>query len=853
MISRRDSQTSSVHRDRLRETSQPGPRIVTEDYQQPRDFEAELSNPRGKLPEDRPRYMAGPPSDTEQLNPPSSSRQERRYYSSGGYNAYSPASNSGPTYQTTQASSSRVTYDADSSIARAADEPDFNNYISSTTYNLPYSPPSELQWTTAPLGPGRGSQVYQGRGKTPAPREPRYINATCENKHLDRSYQMRTTDWKRFFDCGRVFEIVRTDPVELGSGSESESESENEQFMSRAKYGFAHGHYGCFRIQRFIVVARHDRSCVCLPVTTYNGKGYRKRNIKLEEHGLIFTGNRLPKPIPGIAMEPLKIKDSVEKLDLSCINYGRSYYVDTDVKVKNIGVLDSFSQKLLRKYYKAIHASEDDDDSDNLRGSITRVSKSQSQVDELTGMGGFTTSYEDQYNINNLPAYSTRAPQKTVHSTSQDASSTPSVKTKRDYSGSSGVTISPSEDVFATNVEAVDQEHGQQYGMKYGSKTDETVDSPADEVYVDQKQKDDGRQTEWLDEFDLAEEEEAERTFEKSDLKGNKLVVNDSQMNSCQARDEKVHFERARPDIDSKSPNLSRTSSSSSLSSLKSLRSVFSSSGSTRSSTSSANMEPLYQQRLETLLLNDPELHALLETAIQQTTFQKFENNFKRCLHLFSEHLRIEAPASLPKHTSKLIRRFSSNVAHSIRRSFENVSPSDGPVDSRRPNAFLAEDASDSDESEEHVRYDEEDDIEDLDDSSLSLEASLLATNSFMMLRENFRIFLLSDQILRAVFDCWPVTLPWSEEVTIEYSGIGSLIHYLKSRPRDQRQLEKILTFTGADDAVEATSCEEYLVRQWPQVGQCLVDCLNQLEISDGRSMLTLHPISLLYWYNTEI
>lgn len=280
---------------------------------------------------------------------------------------------------------------------------------------------------------------------------------------------------------------------------------------------------------------------------------------------------------------------------------------------------------------------------------------------------------------------------------------------------------------------------------------------------------------------------------------------------------------------------LYRSHSNSSLNSLASLRSFFST-RSTQSSASSATIDPKYQQRLENLILNDRELHDLFDIAARQITFERFENNFKRCLHLFSEHLRLEAPSSLPKRAPKLIRRVSTNVARSIRRKLEISSSTNGPLDWDR---HQINDIDGGDEDEVDDLEDEEDD----DKQPVPLEAAMQSTTSFQMLRENFRLFLLSDPVLRAVFDCWPVALPWPSTAVFRYSGLSSIRQFIEGRPVQERRLGQILTFTGADDGIEAISCEDYLTREWQHVGRCLADCLEKSVLAKFKS--TYNPNTL--------
>lgn len=202
---------------------------------------------------------------------------------------------------------------------------------------------------------GQGPMMVPAQGRYAPSR--RYIAPTeGHTEPLDRSYRMRNKDWQTFFSCGRVFKTLWTDPAG------PQNESDYNQFMSKATkagmYRVAHGEWVYSKIRRFIVVSRNGMACQCLPVTTYDGRGYRKRGINLEQHGLIYTGNAEPGPVPGIVNEPLRIKEAVEELVISYINYGRSYCVDTNVKVKDVGVLDGPSRSLLRQYYRAAHFDE---------------------------------------------------------------------------------------------------------------------------------------------------------------------------------------------------------------------------------------------------------------------------------------------------------------------------------------------------------------------------------------------------------------------------------------------------------------------------------------------------------------
>ena len=116
-------------------------------------------------------------------------------------------------------------------------------------------------------------------------------------EELDSSYKQRSKDYKKFFRTGRVFSTLWTDPWADNTAATNYNPTfESEIFI--VKYG----QKVYSKIRRFVVVVYNpgDRFCKCLPVTTYDGKGAKKRGINLEEHGQVSAeflgaGTSIPK------------------------------------------------------------------------------------------------------------------------------------------------------------------------------------------------------------------------------------------------------------------------------------------------------------------------------------------------------------------------------------------------------------------------------------------------------------------------------------------------------------------------------------------------------------------------------
>ncbi|KAG9230901.1 hypothetical protein BJ875DRAFT_384153, partial [Amylocarpus encephaloides] len=170
----------------------------------------------------------------------------------------------------------------------------------------------------------------------------RHVAGTPGDKEkLDPRYQVRNHDYKKFFRPGRVFSTLWTVPA-------SGTTNNNETFISVVKFGEkVHT-----KIRRFVVIKQKSKNCTCLPVTSYEGRGYKKPDIDLNEHGSIYTSKR-PKTVPEIMKRALKVilsKGAEHLRDPSLINYGCPYTVETNVKVMDVGTLDGDSLRLLEDY-----------------------------------------------------------------------------------------------------------------------------------------------------------------------------------------------------------------------------------------------------------------------------------------------------------------------------------------------------------------------------------------------------------------------------------------------------------------------------------------------------------------------
>lgn len=232
----------------------------------------------------------------------------------------------------------------------------------------------------------------------------------------------------------------------------------------------------------------------------------------------------------------------------------------------------------------------------------------------------------------------------------------------------------------------------------------------------------------------------------------------------------------------------------------------------------------------KSLLLRDPGLDELFTDAVQKISMDKFEVNFRRCLHVFSQHLRVEAVSSTTLvNAARFAGLFSRSTASSIRQILEAKQASTPTIDREKdvfqedvpkePNNAGAAD-SENDMSDEDLDATEDTDLEVLSD----LEITLLSTRSFQLLRENLSLFLNPNSVKRALFDSWPVNYEIDMPLRINYDINWELPEYLRKYFPQGQSLGHLLTVTGGARNAQAQSCHDCLFEMASDLGLLLLE-----------------------------
>ncbi|KAK6436338.1 hypothetical protein LTR95_007469 [Oleoguttula sp. CCFEE 5521] len=159
-----------------------------------------------------------------------------------------------------------------------------------------------------------------------------------DKDHLHPDYRLRRHD---FFKPGRVFSTLWSQPA----GHTAISADNENPCLSKT----VHGDYIHTKVRRFVVIRQGTHSAWYLPITTYNGRGVAKPDVIKSDHCIVHTEEQTPLPSPAeksagteesmqataIRVLPDSHANTLDKL--SCLDYGKVYTIEHNIKVKSIG------------------------------------------------------------------------------------------------------------------------------------------------------------------------------------------------------------------------------------------------------------------------------------------------------------------------------------------------------------------------------------------------------------------------------------------------------------------------------------------------------------------------------------
>ncbi|CZT13512.1 hypothetical protein WAI453_012463 [Rhynchosporium graminicola] len=703
---------------------------------------------------------------------------------------------------------------------------------------------------------------------------------------LDRNYAKRKMDYKKFFRQGRVFCTLSTEPLD-------DPLQRDDQFNTIVTYKVRFGQKVHSAIRRFLVVETDGRSCTCLPVISNGGKEYKKRDINLSHHGLIYSSRETPPRVDGITKQPLRLTLSPGADELPnplYIHYGRVYTVETNVKVRDIGTLDDESKTLLKGYYREVQMDSFLDDEKHALpiSPFHPQQRTFEAYDDAPGyhpnigqhrFGDLPQKDSPQHNSPTISGYHTWGTygSPTGYGSPQQQSERNPAKLPVEASNVFKATSSYPQYVSNFSHRPFDYEY-QYYPLKSslcrpGFQDDlQSNYRPGDEGKTHPNYRESTESSPFYtaaaelsprlsipdyciekgikmsldfqsDHIDIQAQviglstEKASRSSSPNGMPMEVANGSTSRITTWLMDTEAVKNEASsRITVVSGPENLSAPGSPVSASSVESLASlVFSSIGSVSSKSSRFSQQD-GAERFIALLSKDEQLQKLYKEASQKVVPEKFSANFKRCLVQCSVHLKAESEQEgFPNRQNSLqcakaVRLYAEEAATAIGTIVRDGGHMAEAQNDGNLNNMMSYD-SDSDDSLEALQNSKLPIESNVGDASgsLTLETTLESSVAFQLLKENLTLFLNPEPVKKALFKSWPVLHSRSLPLMIQYRISWLLPSFLRSHYDQNQSLRDILTITGQAQNSEAQSCGDYLINLWPEVGTLLLDTVQSL------------------------
>ncbi|KAF2732578.1 hypothetical protein EJ04DRAFT_607477 [Polyplosphaeria fusca] len=288
----------------------------------------------------------------------SSTATHNNYYSPQSYSSPEPQSRPSATHgHSSYGGASYPSYGTGSSSARQPQQ-----YPSTSQSLTQASTPLPQHLQDAVKGDKQRRVIKTGNDGYDAERlDPRYRRVTAYH-------------YPYFFITGKVFKMLWVEPA----GQVNPGKTRGSTHFSTISYGET----AYSEIRRFVVIRNRGSFSQCMyvdlmlnavpwraayagtngnlsPIQTYRRKGATKPGLNVQDHGVIFTGDRGDDPPDlleneGITKQAIRVDSAAgEVLEAeSRINYGKPYAVEHNVKVLEVGQVAPEHIHLLQIYFE---------------------------------------------------------------------------------------------------------------------------------------------------------------------------------------------------------------------------------------------------------------------------------------------------------------------------------------------------------------------------------------------------------------------------------------------------------------------------------------------------------------------
>ncbi|EFQ99402.1 hypothetical protein MGYG_02414 [Nannizzia gypsea CBS 118893] len=206
-----------------------------------------------------------------------------------------------------------------------------------------YPSPTPSQYDPVNGAPAPSHLSYQSDGYSPYGLQETFTD-----------YKVQTTP---FYSIGRVISVYWAEPA----GDTSAPHGRGSPYF----YLTGHGQEVHANIRRMVVVKNEQGCSWCLAIYTYGERGLMKPGIDLKTHSVIHVRGTQPEyygsgRVPGIS--PIMINPYTPRDQLhpkSCLNFGKVFTVDHNIKVKPIGQVSEECMRVFRRAWRQCVENEE--------------------------------------------------------------------------------------------------------------------------------------------------------------------------------------------------------------------------------------------------------------------------------------------------------------------------------------------------------------------------------------------------------------------------------------------------------------------------------------------------------------
>lgn len=237
--------------------------------------------------------------------------------------------------------------------------------------------------------------------------------------------------------------------------------------------------------------------------------------------------------------------------------------------------------------------------------------------------------------------------------------------------------------------------------------------------------------------------------------------------------------------------------------------------------------------KLVSLLMEDLELRTIFEEAMQKASLENCENSLRRSLIFCSKQLCAQSSSLDDQQSARTIKSLATNTANKFGARMANQTEYRIKV-----STYHIDDLGNEDSEDELDACTTEESVLVVKEKYFHyLEQTFQDAHTLSALRDSFRLFVYPDPVCKAILQVWPPSAARISNHSISYQVKWEVAKLRSQWLAKGQRLADVMTITsqleqdddGDQPHTQATSCLDYLSKNWPDLGRLILDGLETL------------------------